>query len=576
MHFAYRSALSPKPTTSPSSQTAVNDGNDHESMIFRSECDGVIQISQDGEVISFDKESEVMLGIRSEEVIGKCLSDIIALPARGECNTGARMNLPSNRWLQCHANRANGEIVSVELAMALPRAESSSVLTVFIRNVAGTKHCTDESADSTIPYRQLVELSPEAILVYQHGKFTLLNQAACRLLGATCASDLLGREIFDFVNEDDHTALHASTHEDNPMPSPFIEQMWRRDDGTLFHAEMAAMPLLYNDAPAVQVVVRDITERKRLESIQQGQNRILNLVATGSPLAEILTEIASFVEAHSPQCVCSIRLLDGSSFSQIAGTSADLPDISASPTQIQLRASNIVSDSPWSAQPIIGNAAQVLGTFACRFNESRNPSTEELNLYSICIRLAAIAIESRTLQERMRFLAHHDGLTRLPNRFLFKEYLELALCNAQRHSSPFAVFFLDLDKFKEINDTLGHEAGDQVLREIAGRLRGCLRHTDKIARMGGDEFYILIDNLTDATYARGVAQKLLDEVSRTIHVNRQECRLSASIGIAIYPGDGMDSQTLLRNADSAMYRAKELGKDRFRFYLTINDEEIAA
>ena len=192
-----------------------------------------------------------------------------------------------------------------------------------------------------------------------------------------------------------------------------------------------------------------------------------------------------------------------------------------------------------------------------------------MQLIRICTNLAGIAIESRASDEKIRYLAHYDGLTSLPNRFLFKEYLDLALRNAKRHGQKFAVFFLDLDKFKEINDTFGHDAGDQVLREIARRLRNCLRHTDKIARMGGDEFYVLIEELDDGHYAADVAQKLLHEAARPMRIGDQDYQLSISIGISIYPDDGDNEQALLKNADSAMYRVKELGKNAYQFFSSL-------
>jgi diguanylate cyclase (GGDEF)-like protein len=128
------------------------------------------------------------------------------------------------------------------------------------------------------------------------------------------------------------------------------------------------------------------------------------------------------------------------------------------------------------------------------------------------------------------------------------------------------VCFVDLDKFKDINDTLGHDAGDEVLRVIARRMRSVLRHTDKIARMGGDEFYVLIEDLNDGFHAAEVAGKLLEEACRSVCVDGIECRLSASIGISIYPDDGSEEQSLLQRADSAMYKAKESGKNAYRFF----------
>ena len=176
--------------------------------------------------------------------------------------------------------------------------------------------------------------------------------------------------------------------------------------------------------------------------------------------------------------------------------------------------------------------------------------------------------ERKRSEERIRRLAYYDGLTSLPNRFLFREYLDLALKSAKRHGTSFAVLFLDLDSFKEVNDTLGHTAGDQVLQEVAGRLRGTLRSTDKIARMGGDEFYVLIEETSERAGVGEVAQKLLDAAAAPVIVGGTTCSLSASIGISFFPWDGGDAQTLLRHADDAMYRAKNRGKNGYCFHLS--------
>jgi diguanylate cyclase (GGDEF)-like protein len=215
------------------------------------------------------------------------------------------------------------------------------------------------------------------------------------------------------------------------------------------------------------------------------------------------------------------------------------------------------------SRPILGKDGVQLGTFLLHVASSE-PRWEQLADTSAY--LAGLAIQSRLSEERIRYLAHYDGLTGLPNRFLFKEYFDLALKSAKRHGKKFAVCFVDLDKFKEVNDTLGHDAGDEVLRVIARRLRGALRHTDKMARMGGDEFYILIEDLNDGFHAAEVAGKLLEQASRPVQIGEAQCRLGASIGISIYPDDGTDEQTLLRQADCAMYKAKESGKNTYRFF----------
>ncbi len=167
---------------------------------------------------------------------------------------------------------------------------------------------------------------------------------------------------------------------------------------------------------------------------------------------------------------------------------------------------------------------------------------------------------------RVEYLAYHDSLTTLPNRSLFSKLLGHSIHQAHRYKRQLAVLFLDLDHFKIINDTLGHEAGDQLLQEVAVRLKTCLRENDTVSRLGGDEFVVMLPELDEDKYAATVAQKILSVTARPFVLSGQECRVTASIGISIYPEDGMDEQTLTKNADIAMYKAKEEGKNNFQFY----------
>ncbi len=182
----------------------------------------------------------------------------------------------------------------------------------------------------------------------------------------------------------------------------------------------------------------------------------------------------------------------------------------------------------------------------------------------------AIDITARKLaEERIEYQAYHDSLTDLPNRFLFNDRLALAIAQARRHSRAVAVLFLDLDHFKLINDTMAHSAGDELLRSVAARLVTCLRNDDTVARLGGDEFVFIlpdIDHPTAAASAAKVAQKVIDAVRHPFVVQNRELFVTASIGIAIAPHDGEDGQTLVKNADGAMYRAKEAGRNNYQFH----------
>jgi len=176
------------------------------------------------------------------------------------------------------------------------------------------------------------------------------------------------------------------------------------------------------------------------------------------------------------------------------------------------------------------------------------------------------SFQRRLAEDRLRFIASHDSLTDLPNRSMLNERLKHALHQGARYNRGIAVMFIDIDRFKVINDSLGHSAGDRMLQDCARRLTECLRESDTIARLGGDEFVVMIENFTAPRDAIVVAQKVLVGMAKPFFVDGQEFLVSASIGISTFPDDGADAETLLKNADIAMYRAKDLGRNNYQFY----------
>ena len=211
---------------------------------------------------------------------------------------------------------------------------------------------------------------------------------------------------------------------------------------------------------------------------------------------------------------------------------------------------------------------EVLGVMEFFSRASRPP--DEVLLQSMGSIGAQIGqfMARRLAEERVYHLAHYDELTGLPNRSMFNQRLSHALAQVRRNNKPLAILFIDLDHFKNINDTLGHEAGDRVLKEVAQRLQGCLREGDTVGRLGGDEFVVLIEELPEPLHVAAVAQKILAAVVKPFIVGAKEFKLSASIGISTYPDDSEEMQGLLKNADIAMYRAKEQGNN-YQFHSTL-------
>jgi diguanylate cyclase (GGDEF)-like protein/PAS domain S-box-containing protein len=174
--------------------------------------------------------------------------------------------------------------------------------------------------------------------------------------------------------------------------------------------------------------------------------------------------------------------------------------------------------------------------------------------------------ERKLSEEQILVMAYHDTLTGLPNRLLLQDRLPQALAHAGRNGQIVGVMYLDIDRFKKVNDTLGHQLGDQVLKGFAGRLEGCVRRSDTVARMGGDEFVIVIAGIAEPEGVTEVARKIIDVMKPPLRLPQREVQVTASIGVALYPRDGQDGETLLKHADLALYDAKQQGRNRFHFH----------
>jgi len=217
------------------------------------------------------------------------------------------------------------------------------------------------------------------------------------------------------------------------------------------------------------------------------------------------------------------------------------------------------------AFPLIASG-EMLGVMEFFHRDVREPDAMLIQIAeSIGSQIGQFIVRMKA-EEAVKFVAMHDSLTNLPNRVMFNERLEQAIAQAQRHDRRLAVMFIDLDRFKIINDTLGHEAGDMLLREVAQRITEHLRTGDMVARLGGDEFVVLLEDLAEPGAVTRVADKLITSLTSNFTISGREVHVTASIGISTYPGDAQDMRSLMKFADIAMYRAKEQGRNTFQFY----------
>jgi len=342
----------------------------------------------------------------------------------------------------------------------------------------------------------------------------------------------------------------------------------------------------------------DITERKRAEALLSGEKQVLEQIVSGASLPEVLEILAHNIEAQSGRMFCTILLSDDQGRLQHAGAYGISKDFLSAAKRLvipptadtfartgttgEAHASLDMSSEPvWAdyrelalrhglqaswAAPIHSTTGSVLGLVATYYREHDNPDPHDLRLIEIACNLTRIVIERKHAEERMEFLAHYDSLTGLPNRTLFRDRLAHAIARADRDNQMLALLFIDLDRFKTINDTLGHHIGDLMLKSVAERIKTCVREEDTAARLGGDEFTVILEQITAPEDASGVAQKIIDELSPPFNLLGDEAFITASIGISIYPTDNTDMDGLLKNTDAAMYNAKETGRNNFQFY----------
>ena len=381
-----------------------------------------------------------------------------------------------------------------------------------------------------------------------------------------------------------------------------MEEYLLAPDGSKTWILTTKVPVRSDTGEVVGVVgiSHDITQRKLWETLRDGQAEILEMIATSAPLESVLDRLARLVESQLKGVGVSVLLLDADGVTLREGAAPSLPaeyrkavngirigpkagscgtavyrrepvivaDIMTDPLWEDCRESAKLSGfrSCWST-PVISHRGEVLGAFALYSSEVREPDAVESRVVDLATRMVLIAIERKLAEERIQFMATHDALTGLPNRSLLKDRLSQALLFAQRYNRWATVAFVDLDNFKVINDSLGHNAGDELLKNVARKMVECVRSTDTVVRIGGDEFVVLLfDQEKSLDSVAAIVRNLQVAIAAPFEIAGHTLRVSSSIGVVNYPNDGDDADALLANADAAMYRAKELGRDNFQFY----------
>lgn len=567
-------------------------------------AEGLIVLAPDGSVKYSSPSAARMMGFAEDSGHGSMGLEFVVEEdrERAAAIVGSAFSEPGIHGpIKLRVRGAAGEVRVVE-AMGHNRLDDPDIegVVVTARDITESVEAEAAARRSDARLGALVQnLSDVVTIVGTDEQIVYTSPAAAELFGYEDGDTSWTDPTSRIHPEDRDRAVEAlSAHVGAGSLEP-VRFRLKGNDGVWHDVEAIARDLTGDpDIAGIVVTTRDISARVRAETLVSDQARILTLIARGAPLQATLSTLCEVLERHVDGATCGVLLVDHErkvlrvgagpripmelaqacegiqiggtedAFGSTAalGSTAVVLDIDADPRTTSLRdvARRVGVAGVWSTPVFDSNGQRIIGTLAIFFDHSHEPSPHEREVVQMFSQTAAIAIERQVAEDLLAHRANHDSLTSLPNRALFLEFLSMSLARSQRDGGTLAVLFLDLDRFKHINDGLGHDVGDELLAELAHRLQDAMRPSDVVARFGGDEFTVLCDSLDPAraeAQAREVARRLLDVIEQPISIDGEDRKLSASLGIAMAAPDST-AEDLLRDADAAMYSAKEHGKAR--------------
>jgi diguanylate cyclase (GGDEF)-like protein/PAS domain S-box-containing protein len=405
-------------------------------------------------------------------------------------------------------------------------------------------------------YRELVEASPDAIVVSRKGRFVYVNAAAATTIGAT-AVELIGRRAADFIQPEFLPALRElrPALADQAGFSSRLEIRCLKANGAGLEAEVRSRAMLLDGQPAIQSLIRDVTEHKQLLQSQRWAALLFEQIQTGA----FITDAAGVILSINP----AMTEISGYTEDDLLGQNLrELHPGIEDKAFYQRIWHSVDSTGHWQGEIRTRRKNGEIYSERFTIRSVYGPRGELLN--HVC---TTEDLTNLRLSEEMTQLAQHDALTGLPNRRQLQTRIEHALAVSKRQQSQGALLFFDLDRFKAVNDAWGHAAGDDLLQRVALRISERMRDTDLLARMGGDEFVLLLETLDGPAGAAVVASDVLRLLSQPFMLaGGQQASIGCSIGIAMFPADGGNFTALLAQADAAQYRAKAEGRNRFCFH----------
>jgi len=461
--------------------------------------------------------------------------------------------------------RKDGSIMPVEINARVTESGGRKLLLAVIRDMTERNLMQDALLESEEMFRSMSNNTHDAMIMMDDtGNISFWNAAAEKIFGYP-AQEVIGKELHTFIAPAIYYDAfkkafgHFTETGEGAMVGKTRELVALRKSGTEFPVELALASLKLKNRWYAVGIARDISERRHAEELlRENESRLIDMfenLSSGVAIFHASPDLQDFTLTAFNRAAERIDNLHREDLigKNVLEIFPGIAEFGLLDVFRRVWKSGVAEHSP-----------------VAFYQDERISGWRENYVYKLpngeIVAIYDDVTKEKQAEERMHQLAHYDALTGLPNRAFFTDRLHLALATAQREMTRVALLFIDLDKFKPVNDSLGHDVGDMLLKEVAQRMRYCVRDSDTVSRLGGDEFVILLPNIETAQFAMHVAGKILDSINQPFELAGHILNLSCSIGVAVYPDHGSDERMLTKNADIAMYHAKNDGRNNVKLY----------
>ncbi|WP_312095819.1 PAS domain S-box protein [Niallia sp.] len=459
--------------------------------------------------------------------------------------------------------RGDGSVIDAMIGGATFNHEGKTSTMMMIRDISESKRMQNELKESEERYGRLVDLSPEAIIIHSNGLIKYGNPACVKLLGASTLEQLINQPISKFSHPQYINSVNERVEKVKDIGvklAPFEEKIISLDGRTL-DVEVTGITINHEGDHAFLMIFRDITSRKKAEeALQQSEEKYRLIAENMTDLVRVVDPKGIVVYAspsHEHVLGYSPKVFEGNNAFLLIHP-ADIEKLE------NIFKSGMMDKEDHTADFRIKHAN---GHWVWIEAHAKLVLSERDHILRLQV-VGRNITERKMLEKKLSNMAFYDPLTGIPNRRLFREKLIQTIKVADRYKRKFALLYMDIDKFKEINDTLGHDAGDELLKQFSERVQNCLRESDMLARQGGDEFTILLSEIKEEQDALMIAERILASLQKPWIINNHEFYTTSSIGVAFYPKIGTTVGELMKYADTAMYAAKESGRNNIKVYTT--------